>query len=409
MFALLRQRNFALLWTGGLVSLAGDWVLYAALPFVVYDRTGSTVATAGMIVAELAPGALLGSVAGVFVDRRPRKQVLVYGSLVQGVAVGLLLLVGRGAGLWLVYAAAAIVATAAAFTAPAEGALLPSLVGPEELLVANALAALNTRLARVAGLAAGGALLGALGLDAVVVVDAVSFFAAALLIAGVAAPAAARKAGPLPGFAREWGEGLRLVRRDHTVGVLFGVLGAMTFGGTMLDPLTAPWVRDVLHRGPAVFAWLMAVHGAAGIAGSLLVGRFQARLAPRTLMGWGSIVAAAMLAVRFNVPVVELTFVLAAAGGVTSVASSVGAQTLIQQSVRDEYRGRVLGALGASGALLSLAGAAVGGILGEAIGIVPALDVATALVGLSGVVVLCAFTPRRRAAGNVARPPAGAA
>jgi len=308
---------------------------------------------------------------------------------------------------------AAAMATASAFTAPAEGALLPALVGAEELLTANALTALNSRLARVCGLAAGGALLGALGFEAVVAVDAASFVVAALLIAGVKAPAGARAvredaASAVTGFLREWGDGLRLVRRDRGLGVLFVVLGVMTFGGTMLDPLSAPWVRDVLHQGPAVFAWLMAVHGAAGIVGSLLVARFQARLAPRMLMGWGSIVAAAMLAVRFNVPVVALTFTFAVAAGITSVASSVGAQTVVQQSVRDEYRGRVLGALGASGSLLSLTGAAVGGLLGEAIGIVPALDVATALVGLSGVVVLRAFSPRRRTAGDAARPPARA-
>ena len=45
MLAVLRRRDFALLWTGGLVSVAGDWVLNAALPFYVYEETGSTVAT----------------------------------------------------------------------------------------------------------------------------------------------------------------------------------------------------------------------------------------------------------------------------------------------------------------------------------------------------------------------------
>jgi len=77
MLAVLRRRDFGLLWLGGLISVAGDWVLYAALPYFVYARTGSTVATAGMIVAELAPGVVLGSIAGVFVDRWNRKRVLV--------------------------------------------------------------------------------------------------------------------------------------------------------------------------------------------------------------------------------------------------------------------------------------------------------------------------------------------
>ena len=92
---LLLRRDFALLWTGGLVSIAGDWVLNAALPFFVYERTGSTIATAGMIVAELAPGVVIGSVAGVFVDRWDRKHVLVVANVLQAATVGALLLVTR--------------------------------------------------------------------------------------------------------------------------------------------------------------------------------------------------------------------------------------------------------------------------------------------------------------------------
>lgn len=93
MLSVLRRRDFALLWFGGLVSVAGDWVLYAALPFFVYERTGSTVATAGMIVASLTPAVLLGSFAGVFVDRWNRKRVLVATNLMQAAVVSSLVLV----------------------------------------------------------------------------------------------------------------------------------------------------------------------------------------------------------------------------------------------------------------------------------------------------------------------------
>src|ERR671914_158190 len=89
MLSVLRGRDFALLWTGGLVSVLGDWVLNAALPFFVYEETGSTVATAGMIVARLAPAVALGTVAGVFVDRWDRKRVLVLANLIQPGAVPL--------------------------------------------------------------------------------------------------------------------------------------------------------------------------------------------------------------------------------------------------------------------------------------------------------------------------------
>jgi len=57
MITLLRQRNFAFLWFGQLVSILGDWVLFVALPFYVYNLTGSVLATGGMFVIRTLPSA----------------------------------------------------------------------------------------------------------------------------------------------------------------------------------------------------------------------------------------------------------------------------------------------------------------------------------------------------------------
>src|SRR5919199_6648280 len=111
MLSVLRRRDFALLWTGGLVSVAGDWVLIAALPYFVYEETASTVATAAIIAAELAPSVLLGSIAGVFVDRWDRRRVLVVANVLQAVTVLLLLAVADASSLWLVLLVAAAQST----------------------------------------------------------------------------------------------------------------------------------------------------------------------------------------------------------------------------------------------------------------------------------------------------------
>src|SRR5687767_1307664 len=147
MLALLRRRNFGLLWFGGLISVAGDWVLFAALPFFVYQRTGSTLATAGMIVAELVPHVVLGTVAGVFVDRWDRRAILVVTNVAQAVTVAVLILVAEPGMLWLVYVVAAAQSSLAALSGPAETSLVPALVEDEMLVPANALNGLNNRVA----------------------------------------------------------------------------------------------------------------------------------------------------------------------------------------------------------------------------------------------------------------------
>ena len=437
MLDLLRRRDFALLWSGGLISVAGDWMLRAALPFFVYEETRSTVATAGMIVATLVPGVLLGSIVGVFVDRWDRKRLLVAANLVQATVVLLLLVTAAAEVIWVVYAVAALQSLVGSFALPAESALLPTLVEDERLVAANSLNALNNRIGRLVGAPAGGAVLAAAGLEAVVIADCATFLAAALLIAPIAAPrstrhAAAPSADDADGavsawtaFWRDWVAGLRIVLHDRTIALLFLVFGLMTFGGTMLDPLTVAWVRDVLLAGPDVYAWLIAAHAATGIAGTLLVGRFGDRLSARQLIGFTGLVAGAATAVKYNVPVVPVAFAMTAVQGVTSVASSVGAETLAMRTVGEDFRGRVFGSLNATLMLLSLLGAAAAGTLAEALGMVPMLNVAAGLIALSAVVVLLVFregrdaqqpesqrlapSSRSRAARSTARPPRDAA
>jgi MFS family permease len=405
MYAVLRRRDFSLLWFSGLVSVAGDWVLMTALPYYVYVTTGSTIATAGMTAAELAPAIVLSSFTGVFADRWDRKRILVVANLLQALVVSALLLVGGG-WLWVVYVVATLQSTAAAFSQPAESALLPSLVPREDLVQANALNVLNNRLGRLAGVPLGAALLSWWGLEAVVAVDVLSFLAAAALVAPIVTPARVVEPGTEPEephFWREWTAGLRVVRDDRTIAVLFVVFGLMTFGGTMLDPLYVPWVRDVLDRGVGIVAVLTMTSSVAGIAGSMVVGTIGSRVPARALMGWGSVIAGALLLVKFDVPVLWLAIALSAIGGVTAVASSVGVETLAQERTPEHVRGRVFGSLQASIWLCSLLGAVVGGVLGELLSVLVAVNVASVLVALSGVVVLVALPRRARTTPDVIR------
>lgn len=82
--ATLRQRDFALLWFGGLLSNLGSWSTFVAVPLLVYRETGSALATTLVFTVTVAP-LLLSSVAGVLVDRWNRKRLLVVANLVLAV------------------------------------------------------------------------------------------------------------------------------------------------------------------------------------------------------------------------------------------------------------------------------------------------------------------------------------
>lgn len=160
MFALLRQRNYALLWSSQLISQTGNWALFAALPFFVFQLTGSVLATGIMFFVEVIPPVLLGSVAGVFVDRWDRRWTMIGANIARGLLLLLLLTFRSAEQVWVVYVVALLGSVANLFFGPANDALLPQLVRDDDLVTANSLDALGENVARILGPALGGALLG---------------------------------------------------------------------------------------------------------------------------------------------------------------------------------------------------------------------------------------------------------
>src|SRR5690242_6041246 len=107
--SLLREhRDLRLLLTAGLISMSGDWVLSVGLVYTVYAVTGSTLASAGALIAAFVPQTLTGLFAGVFVDRWSRARTMVAGNVVLAVVLLPLLAVHDSGDIWVVYAVLAV-------------------------------------------------------------------------------------------------------------------------------------------------------------------------------------------------------------------------------------------------------------------------------------------------------------
>lgn len=413
MFATLRNRNFALLWFGQLGSIFGDFALFVALPFFVYDLTGSAVATGVMFMAQTLPRVLLASVAGVLVDRWDRRVVMIVADVVRGGTFLLVLLVRSPEMLWLLYAVAFINAAMGRLFQPAKNALVPRLVPPEHLTAANALNALSDNLARLVAPALGGVWYAASGLTPVLLVEVASFWFSAALLALVVVPGGGKAertdAAPLSvgGVLRDLRDGLRVARGNATLRAIFFTVTLAYLTEGVLNALFVPFTREIVGGGAEAFGLIVAVQAVGGIAGSVLVGRLRERGPSPLMIALGAagdgvcLLGCVTLPGRVPLPPLAVVMGLIAGAGVAVVAFHVGLEVTLQRTVSDAFRGRLFGAYYTLTAASMLVGQGVSSLLVAPLGV--AWMFALGLVPEFAAAV-CAFILLRRAARHVHTP-----
>jgi MFS family permease len=336
----LRNRQFLALWLANLVSNFGDWLAVLALfSLIAFRWQGTPYQVSGILISFVIPAALLGPIAGVFVDRWSVKRTMIASDLVRAVLAALLALAGSLPPLYLLIFALSAVSC---FFLPAQMVAIPQLVRKEELLVANALNSQTMNLNRVVSPAVAGALVAWKGEELCFYLDSTSFlFSAAMLSLlalprRTAAPGAERKA-----MRTELGEGLRFIVQHRALLFLISSMVAAILALGAFDALIAVYVRDILGAQSEVFGTIISVVGAATIAGSLAIGRFGQRHSKLRLVVMGILALGLSVLVLAAFGRVWVTLVCCLGFGLGVSCVLVPSQTLIQEETPAEILGRV--------------------------------------------------------------------
>ena len=384
--AALRRPAFRSLWTAGVVTDAGDWLLFIALPIVVYRLTGSALGTSFAFLAQLAPAIALAPLGGRLADRLDRRALLLGITTLQALSLAPLLLASAHPSLALLYGVIVTQSALQSLFDPAEQALLPALVGPGELVSANGLVGLGQGVARLAGGPLGGVLLALAGLRAVAIADLASYVLAGILIARVAVttadpPPAAPASAPIPapgpadppnpaGF---WS--VLRIPRVRAAAVLSGF--ADISQGIFLV-LFVVFVARRLHGGAGETGLLRGVQALGAIGAGLTLAVVARAGAPARLMGGAALAFGVISLLIWNLPAVStapwLYGVLFAAAGAPAVVMTAGMVSYLQQSGDDRQRGRIFGALGLADNLGEAVGMGLAGSLTAIVGLDAMLD-----------------------------------
>lgn len=380
----LARRGLRFVLGAGLVSLTGDWVLRVGLAYFIYALTGSTLASALMMLASFVPQVMLGSVAGVFVDRWNLKRTMVVSNVALALGLLPLVLVHRPGQTWIVYVVLTWEGCVQQFFAPAEQAALPLLADDEHLVTANALGGQNRDLSRLVGSAIGGVLAATGGIAALALVDFASFLAAAALIARVGMPARPARVAAGASLRRraselraEWSEGLRLSTHHAVLRTLLVFILIICVGEGIMSTLFAPFVRSVLHGSGGDYGLIVSVQAIGGIGSGLASASIGNRVPAERVLGWGAVAFGIADLGLFLYPLVSTVVwpaaMFIAMAGIPGAFAMAAAMTLVQRHTSDGHRGRVFGALGTAEGLAVVAGIVAAGILGRAVGIQPLL------------------------------------
>jgi MFS family permease len=363
----LAERNFRLLFTSSTISGLGDGISLIALVFAVLQVSDSAVALGLVLAARQLANAGIVLVAGVWADRFPRHVILIGAAIVQGAlqaATGTLVVTGTATVAALV-ALQTVYGLADGFVLPATTGLTPATISPGRLQEANALLGVSTNGTRIVGPALGGALV-ALGSPGVaLLVDAVSFAVAAVLLAGLRLPARSEivEAKSFLADLREgWGEFRRQTWIWTTI-VFFGI-GNFAFSAYfVLGPVIA---KHDLGGAPA-WAAITTAFSVGSLVGGLFALRFRPRkpLAASCMAAW--IIVLQPLGLGLGLPLAALIVIAALAGvGIaihlalwfTVFQRQVPPEAMSRVSSYDAFGSFVLGPLGAAlaGPVAALAG-----------------------------------------------------
>jgi MFS family permease len=365
------------LWYAQIVSVFGDFLaLFAVIGILTFKLHATAQQVTGVQIAYMLPIAVLGILAGVFVDRWPLKPTMVSSDSIRA---GLVLLLIFARQPWHFYLILAAISVVSSFFSPAQGIAIRSAVPLHGLRSANALMQQVMFGMRIIGPAIASFLVASFGPVSCYVLDSVSFLGSALLIASLtfmptgqlpAAPDAAKESGSaLAKIGSDMKQGIDFIL--HHAALLFVIL-AMAAGMFVLGcfgPLIAVYVRDSLHASTRAFGIVAAMIGLGMLIGINGLNTFGKKLSNTLLVYAGLFGIAVGLVILTTLPHIWSTILGNLIVGFSVAGIIVPSQTLFQEATPPELMGRVGSTFMSIVFAAQIGGLVLSGILTQHIGV----------------------------------------
>ncbi len=358
---ILKNRSFLALWIAQGVSGIGDWVIVGVLLDKV-NRYGGATGLAWMMTFRFLPAFLFGLLAGAIVDRLERKTTLIFCDISRGTLVFLL---AFSDSLPMICGLVFGIECFSLVFGPARDSSIPDVVDSRDIVAANSLMSTSTYLTMALGTMIATVILGFAQLiykafpllhfmDGVqfqhrfaFIVDALSFFASAMLIFTISFPRRwkTRQGISRAQVLRDMKEGIHFMRSDSLTRTILGVMIIGFIGGGSLYVLGAPFARQVMGATGAKFTLILTCLLAGVVLGAALAPMLQNVFPRETWFGRAVIVFGILMLGFAMTDFYPLSLVIIFCGGILLGFLLVTAYTMLHENLENEVRGRVFAAM----------------------------------------------------------------
>lgn len=361
----LRLPGFGRLATAYLVNEMGNWLGEVALAIVVYEQTGSPVATAGLFVAMQFVPALATPPLVARIDHLHTRRALALLYVSEALAFVALAVLATGSSfvLALVLAVAAIDGTLATAARARTRAAAAAILEPSELLrEGNGLLNVGFTAGAAAGPALAGILVAVAGAQAALLADAASFMAVALLLATSRAMPAAHDDDERIGWVARMRNGLTYVRERVVLRRLMVAEGIAFVFFALVLPIEVAFAIDTLDAGDVGYGLLLGSWGVGMVLGSVVFSALG-NTSLRTLLAAGTLAIGAAYCLTGLAPTLTLACAASMLGGAGNGVQWVALVTAVQSLTAAPYQARVIGLLESLASGMSGLGFVAGGVI----------------------------------------------
>ncbi len=347
----LANRNFALLFSAGAASTAGFSLGEVALTWLVYVSTGSAAAVAYVAVASTVSSTLLSLIGGTLVDRQDRRALMILSDISRALGLGVLAayLFLVGFNLFLILCISFVLGAFSTIFNPAQRALMPSVLRPEEVADANGLVQVTASVFQSVASAAGGAVVAFIGAVAAIGLNSATFAISAVLIGSMALGSLGRPrphgetGAPRRSFATDVADGVRYIASNKGLLNLTLSAGLLNLFFAMMVPFVVVYTSVLLGGGATSYGALLAAFALGLGPGALLVGKTKAvRMAGMVWVGAGLFEGIVLLAIAFTgdfILALALFFVLGVLVGYGNVTWLSAVQLIVPAELQGRYFG----------------------------------------------------------------------